>query len=293
MKISGSITALVTPFKNGSVDESSLRSLVEWQIGSGTHGLLACGTTGESTTLSLSEHLRVIEIVADVADKRLPVIAGASSSNTMMSIKLAEHAQQVGVDAILVAAPAYNRPSQEGLYQHFMAINEAVELPMILYNIPHRSAVEMSIDTVIRLKTSCPKVIGVKDSTSSLSRASLERVSMPEDWIMLSGDDGTTLGYMAHGGNGSISGLANVIPGWWAKLQEACTVGDFGKALELYNMIDPLRRSLTLDGNPVGVKFALSRLGYIVDELRLPLVSASPKTREAIEKEMEKLGLIS
>jgi len=292
-KIGGSITALVTPFKGGVIDEEALRSLVEWQIGAGTHGLLACGTTGESPSLSICEHLRVIEIVVETSKKRVPVIAGASSSNTVMAVNLGEHAQQAGADAILVAAPCYNKPTQEGIYQHFVSISNAVQIPIILYNIPQRTAVDISIDTVMRLKEKCPDVIGTKDATANLARMSSERLSMPRDWIMLSGDDATALGYMVHGGHGCISALANVVPELFSLFQEACMNGDFKRALELQESLEPLRRALFLETNPMGIKFALNRLGHIDSELRLPMVQCSSGTQKEILLAMKALGLLS
>jgi 4-hydroxy-tetrahydrodipicolinate synthase len=288
----GSITALVTPFRNGAVDEKAFQDFVDWQIKCGSHGLVPCGTTGESPTMTHAEHKRVVELTIEVAAGRVPVIAGAGSNNTAEAIDLAQFAEKAGASALLVVAPYYNKPNQEGLYRHFMAVDAAVGIPIILYNIPPRSVVDINVDTMKRLKTDGRHIIGVKDATANLMRPSLERAAIGKDWLMLSGEDGTALGYMAHGGAGCISVTANVAPKLVAAFQEACLSGDYRTALALQDMLLPLHRALFLEPNPAGAKYALSRLGRIADEIRLPLVPVSPAAAAEIDAAMRHAGLI-
>ncbi|TFI56893.1 4-hydroxy-tetrahydrodipicolinate synthase [Sphingomonas parva] len=288
----GSITALVTPFRGEQIDADGLQRLVEWQIAEGSHGLVPCGTTGESPTLSHDEHHRVIELVVEAAAGRVPVIAGTGSNSTDEAIQLSRHAEQAGADGLLVVAPYYNRPSQEGLYRHFRAIDDAVGIPIIVYNIPPRSAVDISVETLQRIHADCRNVIGVKDATMNLARPSLERMACGKDFNLLSGEDATALGYMAHGGHGCISVTANVAPRLCAEFQAACLAGDFAAALGLQDRLMPLHRALFLDPNPAGAKRALELLGRIGGGVRPPLVAASPGAAREIEAAMAAAGLI-
>ena len=279
----GSITALVTPFRNGAVDEKAFQDFVDWQIKSGAHGLVPCGTTGESPTLSHDEHKRVVRMTVEVAAGRVPVIAGAGSNNTAEAIDLAVFAEKAGANCLLVVAPYYNKPNQEGLYQHFMAIDRAVGLPILVYNIPPRSVIDINVETMRRLKADSRNIIGVKDATANLMRPSLERAAIGKDWVLISGEDGTALGYMAHGGAGCISVTANVAPKLCADFQTACMAGDYKAALALQDILLPLHRALFLEPNPAGAKYALAKLGRIANELRLPLVPVS----KAVEAEID------
>jgi 4-hydroxy-tetrahydrodipicolinate synthase len=287
----GSITALVTPFKGERVDERALQQLVEWQIAEGSNGLVPCGTTGESPTLSHEEHKRVVELVIESAAGRVPVIAGAGSNSTDEAVALSRHAEAAGADALLIVAPYYNRPSQEGLYQHFRHLDAQVGIPIIVYNIPPRSVVDISVETLKRIYEDCTNVVGVKDATMNLARPSLERMACGESFNLLSGEDATALGYMAHGGHGCISVTANVAPGLCAQFQAACLAGDFRTALALQDRLMPLHRALFLDPNPAGAKWALARLGRIEGTLRAPLVEASAGAAEEIEQAMAAAGI--
>jgi 4-hydroxy-tetrahydrodipicolinate synthase len=288
----GSITALVTPFSNGVVDEAAFQRLVEWQIDEGSNGLVPCGTTGESPTLSHREHKRVVELTVKAARRRVPVIAGAGSNNTIEAIELATHAENAGADAVLIVAPYYNKPSQEGIYRHFLAINAAIGIPIIVYNIPSRSAVDISVDTLARIFRECKNVIGVKDATGNLVRPTLERMACGTEFNLLSGEDMTALGYMAHGGHGCISVTANVAPNLCARFQRACLEGDFPLALQLQDQLAPLHRALFLDPNPAGAKFALHLLGRGGPDVRLPLVRVSMSVEEEIQKAMRHANLL-
>ncbi|WP_106795950.1 4-hydroxy-tetrahydrodipicolinate synthase [Rhizobium sp. H4] len=289
----GSITALVTPFLDGKVDEEAYTSLVEWQIAEGSHGVVPCGTTGESQTLSHAEHKRLVERTVEVARGRVPVIAGAGSNSTDEAIDFSRHAQAAGADALLIVAPYYNKPTQEGLYQHFRAIDAEVSLPIIVYNIPPRSVIDISVDTLARLRRDCRNVVGVKDATANLLRPSLERMACGRDFNLLSGEDGTALGYMAHGGHGCISVTANVAPRLCAQFQTACLSGDFRRALELQDRLMPLHRALFLETNPAGPKYALWRLGRMRRDMRLPLVTVSLGVEAEIDLAMRHAGLLT
>jgi len=290
--LKGSIPALVTPMRDGKIDEEAFRGLVDWQIAEGTQGLVPVGTTGESPTLSHAEHQRVVELCIEVADGRVPVIAGAGSNNTSEAIELARHAETAGADALLIVTPYYNKPNQEGLYQHFKAVNDAVGIPIIIYNIPPRSVIDMSVDTMARL-FELKNIAGVKDATAKLDRVSLQRHAMGPDFIQLSGEDGTALGFNAHGGQGCISVTANVAPKLVSEFQTACLDGDYAKALSYQDRLMPLHRALFLEPNPTGAKYALSVLGKVKDEVRLPLVSVSEKTQGEIRSAMVHAGLIN
>jgi 4-hydroxy-tetrahydrodipicolinate synthase len=290
---SGSIPALVTPMRNGSIDEDAFRDFVEWQIAEGSHGLVPVGTTGESPTLTHEEHRRVVEICVEVAAKRVPVIAGAGSNSTREAIDLAQHAEKAGADAVLVVTPYYNKPNQRGLYAHFRAVAEAVSIPLIIYNIPPRSVVDMSPKTMGKLFRDCKNVVGVKDATANLARASLQRHRMGPDFIQLSGEDATALGFMAHGGHGCISVTANVAPKLCSEFQAACLAGDFKKALGYQDRLMPLHRALFLDPSPAPTKFALSLLGKMQPDVRSPIVSVGSDTREEVEFALRYAGLLN
>jgi 4-hydroxy-tetrahydrodipicolinate synthase len=288
----GSFTALVTPFKNGALDEEAFRELVEWQIAEGTHGLVPVGTTGESPTLSHEEHKRVVEWCVDAARGRVPVIAGAGSNSTAEAIDLARHAEKAGADAVLIVTPYYNKPTQEGLYQHYKAINDAIGIPIIIYNIPGRSVIDMSIDTMKRLYE-LRNIAGVKDATANMTRVTQQRAALGPDFNQLSGEDATALGFMAHGGHGCISVTSNVAPRLCAEFQTACLKGDFATALALQDKLAPLHVNLFIETSPAPVKYALSLLGKCANVLRLPMVPASDKAQAAVRAAMVHAGLIN
>ena len=292
VKFSGSYTALVTPFRNGEVDEAAFRKLVDWQITEGTHGLVPVGTTGESPTLSHDEHKRVVEACIKEAKGRVPVIAGAGSNNTIEAVDFARHAEKAGADAVLVVTPYYNKPGQEGLYQHFKAINDAIGIPIIIYNIPPRSVIDMSVDTMKRLYE-LKNIAGVKDATANLARVSLQREAMGPDFIQLSGEDATALGFMAHGGHGCISVSSNVAPRLCAEFQTACLNGDYATALKIQDRLMPLHTAVFIETNPSGPKFALSQLGMITEDVRLPMVPLTAPTRAKIHQAMVHAALVN
>lgn len=289
----GSIPALVTPMLNGQIDEDALAGLVEWQIAEGSHGLVPVGTTGESPTLSHAEHKAVVELCISAANKRVPVIAGAGSNNTSEAVELATHAEQSGADAVLVVTPYYNKPSQRGLYAHFKAIADAIAIPIIIYNIPPRSVIDMSVDTMKDLYNDCGNIIGVKDATANLARASLQRQAMGSDFLQLSGEDPTALGFMAHGGRGCISVTANVAPRLCAEFQDSCLSGDYATALTLQDRLMPLHVALFLEPSPAPTKYALSRLGRIKEDCRLPITPVGAETRAAVDAALKHAGLLN
>ncbi|MBF9232244.1 4-hydroxy-tetrahydrodipicolinate synthase [Microvirga alba] len=288
----GSITALVTPFKDGAVDEAAFRAFIDWQIENGTHGLVPVGTTGESPTLSHKEHDRVIEICVEHAKGRVPVIAGAGSNSTAEAIGFSKHAEKVGADAVLIVTPYYNKPTQEGLYQHFKAINDAIGIPIFIYNIPARSIVDMSVETMARL-FELKNIVGVKDATANMARASQQRQAMGPDFIQLSGEDATALGFNAHGGHGCISVTANVAPRLCADMQEASLKGDYATALKIQDRLMPLHNALFIETNPSPVKYAASVLGLMDDTVRLPMLTVSDSTKQAVRSAMVHAGLIN
>jgi 4-hydroxy-tetrahydrodipicolinate synthase len=288
----GSFTALVTPFKNGSVDEKVFRGLVDWQIEEGTKGLVPVGTTGESPTLSHEEHNQVVEWCVEEAKGRVPVVAGAGSNSTKEAIDLARHAEKSGADAVLVVTPYYNKPTQEGLYQHFKAINDAIGIPIIIYNIPPRSVVDMSVDTMKRL-FELKNIAGVKDATANLARVSQQRAAMGPDFNQLSGEDATALGFLAHGGHGCISVTSNVAPRLCAEFQESCLKGDYTGALKLQDKLMPLHTALFVETSPAPVKYALSLIGKCAETVRLPMVPIAEQTRAAVHDAMVHAGLIN
>jgi 4-hydroxy-tetrahydrodipicolinate synthase len=289
----GSIPALVTPMRNGSLDEDAYRAFVDWQIREGSSGLVPVGTTGESPTLSHEEHRRVVEICIEAADKRVPVIAGAGSNSTKEACELAEHAEEAGADAVLVVTPYYNKPGQRGLYGHFRAVADAISIPVFIYNIPPRSVIDMSVETMAQLFKDCKNIVGVKDATANLARVSLQRHAMGPDFIQLSGEDPTALGFMAHGGQGCISVTANVAPKLCAEFQAACMAGDFGTALVYQDRLMPLHRALFLEPSPAPTKYALSLLGQMAEDVRLPIVTVGPETRTEVESAMRHAGLLN
>jgi 4-hydroxy-tetrahydrodipicolinate synthase len=291
-RFKGSFTALVTPFRDGALDEKAFRDFVNWQIDEGTHGLVPVGTTGESPTLSHGEHKRVVELCVGEAGGRVPVIAGAGSNNTAEAIDLARHAEAAKADAVLIVTPYYNKPTQEGLYQHYKAINDAIGIPIFIYNIPGRSVVDMSVETMKRL-FELKNIVGVKDATANLARPSLQRQHLGPDFIQLSGEDPTALGFNAHGGVGCISVTSNVAPRLCSEFQEACLEGDYAKALTLQDRLMPLHTALFIETNPTPAKYALSLLRRMSAEARLPMVPITEPTRIAVEKAMVHAGLIN
>jgi 4-hydroxy-tetrahydrodipicolinate synthase len=291
-RIKGSLTALVTPFKNGKLDEEAFRALVDWQIAEGTQGLVPCGTTGESPTLSHEEHNRVITLCMEQTKGRVPVIAGAGSNSTEEALAFTRHAKDVGCDAVLSVTGYYNKPTQEGHYRHFMTIADAVDIPIILYNIPGRAVVSISVETMARLAKH-PNIIGVKDATADLMRPSRERLACGKDWLLISGEDGTALGYNAHGGHGCISVTANVAPRLCAEFQAACTAGDYAKAREYQDRLMPLHDAMFCETNPGPVKYAVSLLGKCAPDMRLPMVEPGESARAQIKKAMQGVGLIN
>jgi 4-hydroxy-tetrahydrodipicolinate synthase len=288
----GSFTALVTPFRNGALDEKAFRALVGWQIAEGTNGLVPVGTTGESPTLSHDEHKRVVEWCVDEAKGRVPVVAGSGSNSTKEAIDLSRHAEKAGADAVLVVTPYYNKPTQEGLYQHFKAIDEAIGIPIIIYNIPGRSVIDMSVDTMKRL-FELKNIAGVKDATANMVRVSQQRAEIGPDFNQLSGEDGTALGFNAHGGHGCISVTSNVAPRLCAEFQGACLRGDYATALALNDKLMPLHVALFIETNPSPAKYALSVLGRCTDSVRLPLVLLEEKTKTAVRDAMVHAGLLN
>jgi 4-hydroxy-tetrahydrodipicolinate synthase len=288
----GSLPALVTPFKGGKIDEAALRALVSWQIESGSSGLVPVGTTGESPTLSHDEHKRVVEIVIAEARGRVPVIAGAGSNNTTEAIDLAIHAEKAGAQGVLVVTPYYNKPTQEGMYQHFKAVNDAIGVPIIIYNIPPRSVVDMSVETMARLYE-LKNIAGVKDATANLARVSQQRHAMGPDFIQLSGEDMTALAYMAAGGHGCISVVANVAPQLCAELMASVLKGDYAGALKVQDRLVPLHDAVFKEPGLAGAKHGLSLLGRIEDEVRLPLLPVTAPTGKVIREAMVFAGLLN
>ena len=287
----GSFPALVTPFKNGAVDLDALKQLVEWHIEQGTHGLVPVGTTGESPTLSHAEHRLVVEEVIKAVRGRIQVIAGAGSNNTAEGIELIQHAEKVGADAALVVTPYYNKPTQAGLIAHFTALHDACTLPIVIYNIPGRSVVDMSPETMGVL-AKLPRIIGVKDATGKIERVSQQRAACGKNFIQLSGEDATALGFNAHGGVGCISVTANVAPKLCAEFQEATLKGDYAKALEYQDRLMPLHEAIFIEPGLAGAKYGLSLLGKCSDEVRLPLVGLTDGTKGKIRAAMEFAGIL-
>ncbi|MDF1727409.1 MAG: 4-hydroxy-tetrahydrodipicolinate synthase [Sulfitobacter sp.] len=289
--LKGSLPALVTPFQGGELDIKTLKKLVEWHIGEGSNGFVPVGTTGESPTLTHREHEQVVEEVVKATAGRVPVVAGAGSNNTVESIRLARHAEKVGADAILVVTPYYNKPTQRGLIAHFTAIHDCCELPIVIYNIPPRSVVDMSPATMGEL-AKLPRIVGVKDATGDLARVSLQRITCGKDFIQLSGEDATAHGFNAQGGVGCISVTANVAPRLLSEMQAACLAGDYAKALEIQDRVMPLHQAIFTEPGLVGVKYAMSRLGLCSEEVRLPLTGLSDETKELVDAGLSHAGLL-
>ncbi len=282
--------ALITPFSDGRLDEEGFRHLVSWQIAEGSHGLVPAGTTGELATLTHDEHMRVIELCVEEAAGRVPVIAGAGSNSTAEAIALTRHAKEVGADAVLSVAPYYNKPTQEGLYRHFAMIADAVDIPIVLYNIPGRSVVDISVETMARL-AKIANIVGVKDATANLARPSRERAACGTAFRLVSGEDITALGYMAHGGCGCISVTANVAPRLCAQILEACMAGAFDRALALQDRLVPLHDAMFCEASPAPAKYAASVLGLCSDEVRLPIVPVTEPARARIREAMAQAGI--
>ena len=290
--LKGSMPALITPFKNGAVDLKGLKALVEWHIAEGSHGLVPVGTTGESPTLSHEEHEAVVSAVVEAAAGRIPIVAGAGSNNTAESLRFMHHAKDVGASAALVVTPYYNKPTQEGLIAHFKTLHDACDLPIVIYNIPGRSVVDMSPETMGEL-AKLPRIIGVKDATGDLARVCQQRITCGPDFLQISGEDATAHGFNAQGGIGCISVTANVAPALCAQLQEACLAGDYSAALTLQDRLMPLHQAIFTEPGLVGAKYGLSLLGRCEDSVRLPLTPLSDLTKALIEQAMENAALLS
>jgi 4-hydroxy-tetrahydrodipicolinate synthase len=288
----GSITALITPFKNGKVDEKGFQEFVDWQIDEGTHGLVPCGTTGESPTLSHDEHRRVVELCVEVAKGRVPVIAGSGSNSTEEAIALTKHAKKAGADAALIVTPYYNKPTQEGLILHFQSIADAVDLPIIIYNIPGRSVIDMHIDTMEKLAQH-ENIVGVKDATNDLTRPARLRLSLGDEFCQLSGEDSTAVAFLAQGGVGCISVTSNIAPRLCAQLQDAWHLGAFDDVFRIRDILTPLHDAMFLETNPAPVKFAASLLGRSAPDVRPPLAPLKVKTKARIEEAMRAAGLLN
>ena len=286
----GSITALITPFKNGEIDWSAFENLIEWQIECGTHAVVPCGTTGESPTLSHDEHDAIVERCIQIVKGRIPVIAGTGSNSTKEAIALTQHAKNAGADAALICSPYYNKPTQEGQYAHFKAIHDAVDLPIVLYNIPGRCIVDISRETIVRL-AKLKNIVGVKDATGDLMRPLENRVEIGSDFCQLSGDDATVAGFLAQGGVGCISVVANIAPKLCADLHNAWDAGDCEKFTKIRDLLLPLSRDLFCESNPAPTKYAASRLGLCSDEVRLPLLPATDTARETVDAALAHAGI--
>jgi len=289
--LKGWMTALVTPFRDGKVDEAGFRKLVDWQIAEGIHGLVPVGTTGESPTLSHAEHHRVVEICISEARGRVPVIAGAGSNNTLEAVELARHAEKAGASAVLVVTPYYNKPNQEGMYRHFKAINDAVGIPIIMYNIPPRSVIDLSVETMQRL-FELKNIAGVKDATGNVGRISMQRLAMGPDFVQFSGDDITALSCLAAGAHGCISVVSNIAPKACSQLQEAWDRGDARQALAIQDRLTPLHLATFLEAGVSGAKHGLSVLGRMAEDVRLPLVPMVDANKAKLRAAMVHAGLV-
>ena len=289
---SGSITALITPFANGTVDEAALQNFIQWQLDQGSHGVVPCGTTGESPTLSHEEDMRVTRLCVEVAKGKAPVIAGTGSNNTEEAIMLTRHARDAGADAALVVTPYYNKPTQEGLYQHYKAIHDAVEIPIVIYNIPGRCVVDMSVETMARL-AKLPNIVGVKDATADLTRPAKTKAAIDGDFAQLSGEDATVVPFLAQGGHGCISVTANVAPRLCADLHEAWQEGDFNAVEAVNDRLMPLHEALFIESSPAPVKFAASLLDLCQNRVRLPLIAVTPATERQVREAMVHAGILN
>jgi len=289
----GSIVALITPFRDGALDEKALQDFVEWQIAEGTDGLVPVGTTGESPTLSHAEHERVVELTVEAAAGRVPVIAGTGSNCTDEAVSLTRHAKAAGADGALVVTPYYNKPSQTGLYAHHKTIADAVDIPIIIYNIPPRSVVDMSVETMARLAADCPNIVGVKDATQDLTRPLATMEAIGDGFCQLSGEDPTALALLASGGHGCISVTANVAPKLCAMMHDAWAAGNVGQAMSVNQRLYPLHKALFLEPSPAPAKYGASLQGKATPDVRLPLVAASPAVQDAVADAMRHAGLIN
>ena len=287
----GSLVALVTPFRDGKVDEPKLRELVEFHVGNGTDAIIPCGTTGESPTLSHDEHKRVVEIVIEAARGRVPVVAGTGSNSTAEAIDLTAHARKAGAAGALIVNPYYNKPTQEGLYRHFKAIAEAVDIPILVYNIQSRTAVNVETDTLARL-AKIPNIVGVKEASGSLDQMTQVILACGPDFSVLSGDDNLTLPLMAVGGRGVVSVVANIVPRETAEMTHAALEGDWKRARDLFHRLFPLCRAMFIETNPIPVKEAMAMLGMIAPEFRLPLCRMADANRERLKTILQQFGLL-
>ena len=287
----GAHTALITPFKGGQIDEESFRSFIDFQISEGIHGLVPVGTTGESPTLSHEEHKLAVELCVQQADKRVPIIAGTGSNNTEEAIDLTRHAESAGADAALVVTPYYNKPTQKGLYSHFEAISKSTKLPIIIYNIPGRSIVDMSTETMKSL-FKIENIVGVKDATSNIPRVYESKTVIGENFNQLTGDDATTLAFMAYGGHGSISVTSNIAPKLCSQFMQLCLSKDFAEAAKINDKLMPLHHALFVESSPGPVKYAASKLGLCGEEIRLPLTLISDETKVLVDKALKHASLI-
>ncbi|AQX26843.1 4-hydroxy-tetrahydrodipicolinate synthase [Bartonella sp. Raccoon60] len=291
--LKGALTALITPFnEDGVIDEKSFCNFIEWQIGQGIHGVSPVGTTGESATLSHEEHKRVVELCVKQVSKRVPVVAGAGSNSTDEAVELAQHAEKVGADAVLVVTPYYNKPNQKGLYAHFSAIAKAISIPIVIYNIPGRSVIDLTIETMKNLCQDFKNIVGIKDATGKIERVSEQREKCGKNFIQLSGDDKTALGFNAHGGVGCISVVSNVAPKLCSELYTACHRGDYNTALELNDRLMPLNCAIFIEPNPAGIKYAAAKLGICRDTVRLPIVPLDNTTKRIIDAALQYAGLL-
>ena len=290
MKFQGIYTALITPFKNGKVDERAFQELVQWQVKEGVHGLVPCGTTGESPTLSHEEHRRVIDLCIEAAAGKVPVMAGSGSNSTSEAIAMTAYAKKAGADGVLLVAPYYNKPTQEGLYQHFKAIHDAVKIPMVIYNIPPRSIINITDDTLARL-SELPHIVGLKDATGDLARPYTLRAKLKRKWSLLSGEDMTAVAFNVSGGVGCISVTSNIMPKACAEIQNACLKGDYKHALTLHDKLVPLHAVLFCETNPAPVKFVASLMGLCKPDVRLPLVQPSDANKKALKQILKNLRL--
>ncbi len=291
MLFSGLYTALITPFRNGKIDEEALAKLIEFQIKNGVDGIIPCGTTGESPTLTHEEHNLVIDLAIKIAAKRVKVIAGTGSNSTAEAIMMTNHAKEVGADGCLIVAPYYNKPTQEGLYQHFKAINDNCDIPLIVYNIPGRSVINIADETLGRL-AKLKNIVGIKDATGDLARVASLKLLVDNDFSIISGEDATAVGFNAMGGCGVISVTSNIAPKLCSDLQKATQIGDYKKAVEIQDQLTSLHAAMFCETNPMPIKYAASLMGLCSSEIRLPLVEPSDAAKARIEKEMKKIGLI-
>ncbi len=288
----GSFTALITPFRDGKVDEKAYRSLIEWQVREGTHGLVPCGTTGESPTLSHDEHMRVTELCLEVAAGKVPVIAGTGSNSTEEAVLLTRHAKEAGADAALLVTPYYNKPTQEGLYRHYKAVADAVDIPILIYNIPSRSVVNMSVATMARLAEHA-NIVGVKDATADLARPALMRLASGPDFCQLSGEDATVVAFLAQGGHGCISVTSNIAPRLCADMHNAWMAGELAKVTEINDRLMPVHSAMFVETSPGPVKYAASLLGLCGDELRLPLCPILDSSKKVVGDALTAAGLLN